>query len=221
MKKRLKYLFIIIITFTSVPLLSGCSTSKSNNLTSEAINSPQISNTKNDENLSKVKLDSSNSKSSNNTIDSKISSNNIPHNKNFINSSNKQTSKNSKKAKIFKTKKQSYLNKLNSTETTLNTRLEKKFAGTTLEMRQAAEERYIIWDKHLNQIYSDLKNTLPINAINNLKKEQIKWISNRDKEAQKKSDLFKGGSIMPIQNLMSIGNSTKKRCYELVNKYMD
>ncbi|ABK61863.1 MULTISPECIES: lysozyme inhibitor LprI family protein [Clostridium] len=228
MNKNLRKIIFTITAFTFITLLSSCTNSKTPEPSNEKTTS--IQKNSNSDNTSSANNNTLNTNSSNEKIHTSNPStpnksiNNINSTKKTnITPSKNNNSKSSQKdqPKKIKGKKQSYLNKLQSTKNNLDKRLKKKYAGTTLEMRQAAEEEYMTWDKHLNEIYSELKKDLSKDTMEKLKKEETQWISYRDREAKKDADSFKGGSFMPVQNLLSLGDLTKQRCYELVNKYMD
>ena len=116
-------------------------------------------------------------------------------------------------------KKQGYIIKLDNIEIGLKD-LDKKSSGTTQEMLAAAGDRYKRWDTALNEIYNVLKVQLPSSDIKKLQSEEILWISNRDATAKKASLEMKGGSIEPVIFTRSLADTTKIRCYELVEKYM-
>jgi uncharacterized protein YecT (DUF1311 family) len=115
--------------------------------------------------------------------------------------------------------KQEYKTKLDNIEIGLKY-LEEKEAGTTMEMREAADERYEKWDAALNEIYSVLKKQLSSSDMEKLQSEEVQWISNRDAQAKEESLKYKGGTMEPLVYSISLGEITKERCYELVEKYM-
>lgn len=53
-----------------------------------------------------------------------------------------------------------------------------------------------------------------------LQSEEIQWISSRDAKAKKASSEMKGGTMEPVIYTNSLADTTKNRCYELVEKYM-
>lgn len=116
-------------------------------------------------------------------------------------------------------KKQEYKTKLDNIEIGLES-LKEKEGGTTLEMREAASERLKQWDAALNEIYNVLKGQLSSSDMKKLQSEEIQWISNRDAKAKKESLEVKGGTMEPLIYTSSLQDSTKQRCYELVEKYM-
>ncbi|SFD02305.1 lysozyme inhibitor LprI family protein [Clostridium uliginosum] len=98
--------------------------------------------------------------------------------------------------------------------------LEDLYGGSTLEMKSAASQEYQRWDNALNEIYDVLKQQLSSDEMNKLKKEEIKWISDRDNKAKKDSLKYEGGTAESLIYGTSLAQTTKERCYELVEKYM-
>lgn len=118
-----------------------------------------------------------------------------------------------------KSNKQEYTTKLDDIEIGL-AYLKEKEAGTTMEMRQAADAKYKKWDTALNEIYGVLKKQLSPSNMKKLQSEEIQWISNRDTTAKDASSKYKGGTMEPLVYSVSLVETTKERCYELVEKYM-
>ena len=116
-------------------------------------------------------------------------------------------------------KKQEYKTKLDNIEIGFKV-LKEKEAGTTADMVEAANERLKQWDAALNEIYNVLKCQLSASYMKKLQSEEIQWIANRDAQAKKESLEMKGGTMEPLIYTSSLQDTTKKRCYELVEKYM-
>ncbi|MFT5873249.1 MAG: hypothetical protein ACI8WT_002193 [Clostridium sp.] len=87
-------------------------------------------------------------------------------------------------------------------------------------MKVVADERYKSWDAALNEIYNVLKEQLSSSDMKNLQSEEIQWISDRDATAKEDSSVMKGGTMEPVLYIGSLADTTKKRCYELIEKYM-
>jgi len=116
------------------------------------------------------------------------------------------------------TKKQEYKDKLDKIEFGF-----KDFDNTektTKDMIDHANERYKQWDATLNEIYGVLKSQLSASDMKNLQNEEIQWIKKRDIKAKENSSEMKGGTMEPVLYTGSLAQSTKERCYELVDKYM-
>ncbi|MFC0187264.1 lysozyme inhibitor LprI family protein [Fictibacillus aquaticus] len=88
------------------------------------------------------------------------------------------------------------------------------------QLLEDAGHNYQLWDKALNEIYSILKDNMADSEFQVLKTEQIQWIKTRDEVAQTEFDREGGGSLSRVVQVESLADSTKERCYELVNLYM-
>jgi uncharacterized protein YecT (DUF1311 family) len=93
-------------------------------------------------------------------------------------------------------------------------------AGTTSAMRSYYGQSYDTYDKALNEIYSLLKEQLSQDAVKNLQAEETKWIKDKEAEANRSASEFKGGTFELVAYNISLYESTKNRCYELINNYM-
>jgi uncharacterized protein YecT (DUF1311 family) len=93
-------------------------------------------------------------------------------------------------------------------------------AGITNAMRSYYGISYDMYDKAINEIYTLLKNQLSSETMKTLQAEQIKWIKQKEADANKEASQFKGGTFEFVAFNSSLYESTKKRCYELVNNYM-
>lgn len=120
--------------------------------------------------------------------------------------------------KIFSTK-QYYLQKLDSIEIEMSN-LDSFRAGSTADMRYAAEIEYRRWDDSLNEIYSVIKNKLNYNEMKKLEKEELEWINYKENNAKKCADEFKGGTAESLIYTSRLAELTKERCYYLVNEFM-
>lgn len=118
-------------------------------------------------------------------------------------------------------KKEYYIKKLNDIQAKIDKDYNFKDTITTQDMRNASGAQYRLWDDALNEIYNDLKNTLSPDNMEKLKQEELAWISKKESDAKNEADKVKGGTLEPVNYSLSLADSTKKRCYELVNKYMD
>ncbi|MBV7276295.1 DUF1311 domain-containing protein [Clostridiaceae bacterium UIB06] len=142
-------------------------------------------------------------------VDTDSSKTKVEENKNEVTQeSNKKVSK-----------KQEYKTKLDIIGVELK-KLDVKDSGTTADMREAANERYKKWDSALNEIYGVLRGDLSSSDMKKLQNEEIQWISDRDAKAKKASSEMKGGTMEPVIYINSLADTTKQRCYELVEKYM-
>lgn len=123
------------------------------------------------------------------------------------------------KTPSLKTMGEEYRKKLDLLDSTLKKEDRLNKASTTTEMRDALSYELTQWDKYLNEIYNYLKSNLDKNTFEKLKNEEILWIKSRDEKAQKDADVYKGGTLERVEYIGSQKNSTKNRCYELLDKY--
>ncbi|AXI11105.1 hypothetical protein CUC15_05705 [Oceanobacillus zhaokaii] len=114
--------------------------------------------------------------------------------------------------------KETYLEKLNNAEKEVE-ELEPA-DSTTLSLKEVENERYGIWDDLLNEIYGELKVQLPAGEMDQLKEEQLSWITYRDNSAHESSLKFEGASWEPVEYASVLANLTQERCHELVENYM-
>ena len=56
--------------------------------------------------------------------------------------------------------------------------------------------------------------------MDKLRAEEIEWINSKESKSKEAADEYKGGTIAPYMAISSSIDSTRKRCYELVNQYM-
>ncbi|KAA8671368.1 DUF1311 domain-containing protein [Clostridium sp. HV4-5-A1G] len=116
-------------------------------------------------------------------------------------------------------KKQEYINKLDNIE--LGFKDFNNTEKTAEDMMNHANERYKQWNAALDEIYYDiLKGQSSPSEIENLQNEEIQWTDKRDAKAEEDSSKMKGGTMESILYTNSLAQSTKERCYELVDKYM-
>lgn len=93
--------------------------------------------------------------------------------------------------------------------------------GSEDKMINAENARYAQWDALLNDIYGTLKTNLSASDFNSLRNYQRQWIHDRDATADQASiDAESMDSYTPkVSHAMSLAESTKERCYELLNDY--
>ncbi|OPJ60152.1 lysozyme inhibitor LprI family protein [Clostridium chromiireducens] len=92
--------------------------------------------------------------------------------------------------------------------------------ATTNDMYQEACKEHKQWDDALNEIYGVLKAQLPASDMKKLQNEELQWIKDRDAKAKKDAEEMAGGTMEKVLFQGSLANSTKERCYVLVEKYM-
>lgn len=115
-----------------------------------------------------------------------------------------------------------YLNKLDNIQKELDAMPDKKDSdkGVTNAMKNYYGVSYERYDDALNEIYSFLKKELSPEVMKELKAEQLKWIEQKEAKAEKERLKYEGGTFENVAWYISLYESTKDRCYELVNEYM-
>lgn len=140
-------------------------------------------------------------------------------NSNDKSSNNNKESSNTKSNNINQeSQKQEYKAKLDKIE--LGFKGAYDTATTTNDMYQEACKEYKQWDDVLNEIYGVLKSQLSASDMKKLQSEEIQWIKDRDDKAKKDAEEMAGGTMEKVLFEGSLANSTKERCYVLVEKYM-
>ncbi|UXH46323.1 DUF1311 domain-containing protein [Rossellomorea vietnamensis] len=118
--------------------------------------------------------------------------------------------------------KQAYLAKLDNIQKELDAMPDKKDSdkGATNAMKNYYGVSYEKYDDALNEIYSLLKEKLSPEVMAELKTEQVKWIEEKEAKAEKERLKYEGGTFENVAWYISLYESTKARCYELVEEYM-
>jgi uncharacterized protein YecT (DUF1311 family) len=118
--------------------------------------------------------------------------------------------------------KQTYLEKLDNIQKELDALPYKKDSdkGVTNAMKNYYGVSYEKYDEALNEIYSLLKKELSPEIMAELKSEQVKWIKEKEEKAEKERLKYEGGTFENVAWYISLYESTKDRCYELVEEYM-
>jgi uncharacterized protein YecT (DUF1311 family) len=115
-----------------------------------------------------------------------------------------------------------FIEKLDSIQKELDTLPEKKDSdkGVTNAMKDYYGISYEKYDEALNEIYDLLKTELSPETMKDLKAEQINWIEQKEDKANEERQKYEGGTHENVAYYTSLYESTKDRCYELVNNYM-
>ena len=117
--------------------------------------------------------------------------------------------------------KKEFLEELDKLKIDLENTKDTRYASSvTLDLREAASEEYKLWDDKLNEIYSYLQINLSKDEMNKLTQEEIEWMATRDEKSEAAAKKNEGGTIAPFNSTMSLIESTRDRCYELVNNYI-
>ncbi|TRM12008.1 DUF1311 domain-containing protein [Lentibacillus cibarius] len=116
--------------------------------------------------------------------------------------------------------KEEYLKKLNDAKKEMKASRKEVEGKTTYAMKKIEGDRYDVWDGLLNEIYGVLKKQLSAEEMDQLRKEQRKWLDDRDDTAKEASLKYKGGTMEQLEYVMVRNNLTKERCFELVEDYL-
>lgn len=136
------------------------------------------------------------------------------------NNINNNVSKPNSNKDILREKGYEYLQKLAQTEIDADEIGYNSTEITTVGIVEEQGRILKLWDDKLNEIYSCLRTYMPSSEFNKLKQEQINWIKYRDKTAEVAAEKYEGGTMGQIDSICSLVNTTRERCYELVNNYM-
>jgi uncharacterized protein YecT (DUF1311 family) len=113
-----------------------------------------------------------------------------------------------------------YLKKLNDKKKEMEEMRNHPIDDTTFALKKVEGDLYDIWDGLLNEIYGVLKQQLPSEEMDQLRKEQREWIKYRDANAKEASLKYEGGTMEQLEYVAVVNNLTKERCFELVEQYM-
>jgi uncharacterized protein YecT (DUF1311 family) len=118
--------------------------------------------------------------------------------------------------------KQAYTEKLDSIQKELDALPYKKDSdkGVTNAMKSYYGVAYGKYDDALNEIYALLKKELSPDVMAELKSEQVEWIKDKEEKAENERLKYEGGTFEYVAWYISLYESTKDRCYELVEEYM-
>ncbi|MEH7251037.1 lysozyme inhibitor LprI family protein [Neobacillus niacini] len=138
---------------------------------------------------------------------------------NSTNSNDKESSKfNNTDTEVTESKKEEYLQKLNSTKKATE-ELEAS-DSSTYALKKVENDRWEMWDELLNEVYGVLKEQFTTEEMDQLRKEQRNWIKYRDDTALEASLKYKGGTEEHLEYVAVLANLTEERCHELVGNYM-
>ncbi|HWJ79467.1 MAG TPA: lysozyme inhibitor LprI family protein [Niallia sp.] len=115
-----------------------------------------------------------------------------------------------------------FIERLDNIQKELDSLPDKKYSdtGTTNAMKNYYGVSYEKYDIALNRIYDLLKKELPSETMERLKTAQIKWIEQKEAKTEKEREKYAGKTHEWVAFYISSYESTKERCYELVNEYM-
>ncbi len=93
--------------------------------------------------------------------------------------------------------------------------------SSTYAMKKVENEKWEMWDELLNEIYGVLQEQLPSEEMEQLREKQRNWIKERDERALQASLKYKGGTQEHLEYVVVLKDFTEKRCFELVEGYLD
>ena len=123
-----------------------------------------------------------------------------------------------------RTMKQEFKHKLDMIQAELDAERKRvdKEGDTDSGILTYAENTYDQWDTALNKIYGVLKQSLSVSDMKQLQTEELKWISQKEKEAKDaESEQGQGSQLGNVVFYSTSAKLTKDRCYQLVEKYME
>ncbi|MGE6753753.1 lysozyme inhibitor LprI family protein [Rossellomorea sp. NPDC071047] len=209
MKKSKKFIVAVLVTMLFV-FLSACSDSSEEEASNQSESDAIPASTDDSSTESTVESDNNEEKQSEQSSmedrDSQVDSS--------------QEAERSPETKVAG--KTEYLNKLDNIQKELDAMPDKKDSdkGVTNAMKNYYGVSYEKYDDALNEIYSLLKKELSPEVMKELKAEQLKWIEQKEAKAEKERLKYEGGTFENVAWYISLYESTKERCYELVNEYM-
>ncbi len=86
-------------------------------------------------------------------------------------------------------------------------------------MKSAAANELKLWDSELNDIYNAILERLEKEESEALVKEEREWLKERDVLAMEAAKKSAGSSNESIEYTFSLVESTRKRAYELAERY--
>lgn len=155
---------------------------------------------------------SQNNSSSQNTNDD---SPNVDSVENTTNNDNKNADTNDTESL-----KEEYLKKLDDAKSKVEENRKNPIDDTTFALKKVESDVYDIMDGLINEIYGVLREQLPSEEMEQLRKEQREWITYRDNTSKKESLKYEGGTMEQYEYVRVENNLTEKRCFELIEGYM-
>ncbi|MEE1130591.1 MAG: lysozyme inhibitor LprI family protein [Caryophanon sp.] len=94
-------------------------------------------------------------------------------------------------------------------------------AMTTIEMEEAAQKAFALWDALLNEMYGVLKNELSAADFEELRADQREWIAERDDYATyQATEQANGGSAYTMLYIDAQAQYTAQRCSDFLYDFM-
>lgn len=92
-------------------------------------------------------------------------------------------------------------------------------AVTQMDMNEASDELYQLWDQELNDIWKRLKGTLSEAEMSELTERQREWIAFKEEAGKAAGSECEGGSIQGMIIAQKKAELTRERVYELADGY--
>lgn len=86
---------------------------------------------------------------------------------------------------------------------------------TQVEMNAKAQELYTLWDTALNELWAEIKKTLPEEDYAKLLEEQRAWVAEKEQAMEAAGKEVEGGSMYPLIVYGEAAGMTEARVYEL------
>ncbi|MEY9970195.1 uncharacterized protein YecT (DUF1311 family) [Lysinibacillus sp. RC46] len=93
-------------------------------------------------------------------------------------------------------------------------------SGVTSDILEELNQKYIAWDNLLNELYGDIKMSIPTEEFNELRLVQRKWIKERDLAVEEAGLENEGGAMESIDKASKLVEYTRARSYEFVKLYL-
>lgn len=124
------------------------------------------------------------------------------------------------KAEKMSSLKETYLQKAGHTRESVVTLEEQLNPVGTLEMVEFGSEALTLWDDLLNEIWVVLGEEMPKNEFETLRKEQRKWITEKESTAE---SIYTGtqGSAARVEAMYFQWDFTEERVYYLIHNFMN
>ena len=89
-------------------------------------------------------------------------------------------------------------------------------APTQSEMNIAADQRYVLWDDTLNELWAVLQEVMDESTMQQLTNEELQWIKGKEQSAEEAAAEVQGGSLYPTVYYGTAAQLTKERVYDLM-----
>lgn len=215
-KNRKSLMVMLTIVLTVMLAACGNSTDKSSATMNKPSQNHQSTQNKNDSsNKDSTKNDAKTDSKNANSIDAGIN-----HKSENKYKSNNVSEKETSQTNSMNTLREEYLKKLDDAEKQVEEIRKNPIDGTTIALKKVESDVFDIRDGLLNEIYEVLKEQLPTDKMEQLRKEQREWLTYRDDTSKRASLKYEGGTLEQYEYVRVENDLTGERCYELVEKYM-